>query len=290
MAAETKIATTDFGAIEYLDRGAGDPVLVVHGSPGGHDQGSLMADFLVAAGFRAIIPSRPGYFGTELTPASSSIDGTADSQAALMAELGFEKFAVQCWSGGGPSSHRLAIRHPERVTALVALAAVSKKYEWHSSVDERLIFGSAVGNWMLKVMSEHAQKSLVSSTLSAEGDLSKDELKALVSEVWDDEVKRNFVIELAKTVSWRGPRKAGIENDQANFAAIEDLELHRNTVRTLLIHGDVDSDVAPEYSEYAASQIPHAQLEWMPKGGHICVFTNHGCELVQAKIVDFLRA
>lgn len=107
----SQTAHTTFGRIEYLDRGQGLPVLVVHGSPGGHDQGSLMADFLVAAGLRAIIPSRPGYLGSELTAANRSIDGTADAHAALMATLGIDRFAVLCWSGGGPSCWRLAARH-----------------------------------------------------------------------------------------------------------------------------------------------------------------------------------
>ena len=53
------------------------PVLVLHGSPGGHDQGSLMADFLVRAGHRAIIPSRPGYLGSELTPDGRPLDAAA---------------------------------------------------------------------------------------------------------------------------------------------------------------------------------------------------------------------
>ena len=99
-----KFADTAFGRIEYLDRGQGPPVLVVHGSPGGHDQGSLMADFLVAAGLRAIIPSRPGYLGSELNEANCSIDGSADALAALMAGLGIDRFAC-C---AGPAADRRA--------------------------------------------------------------------------------------------------------------------------------------------------------------------------------------
>ena len=90
----TLFADTAFGRIEYLDRGQGRPVLVLHGSPGGHDQGSLMADFLVRAGLRAIIPSRPGYLGSELNEINRSIDGTADALAALMAGLGFDRYGA----------------------------------------------------------------------------------------------------------------------------------------------------------------------------------------------------
>jgi pimeloyl-ACP methyl ester carboxylesterase len=287
-ALQARTADTAFGRIDYLDQGQGAPVLVVHGSPGGHDQGALMAEFLVRGGLRAIVPSRPGYLGSELNEANASIDGTADAHAALMAGLGIDRYAVLCWSGGGPSSFRLAVRHGEKVSALVALAAVSQRYEWHPGGDDRFMFGTALGNWILKIMSEHAQRALVSATLGSEGDLPKAELDALVAEVYADETKRRFVVDLAGTVSWRGARKAGLENDQARFAAITDLELARCTVPTLLVHGRVDTDVTPEHSEFAAAQIPGAQLEWVERGGHLAVFTDHDSDALQARILAFL--
>lgn len=284
-----KFADTAFGRIEYLDRGQGAPVLVVHGSPGGHDQGALMADFVVAAGLRAIIPSRPGYLGSELNETNRSIDGTADALAALMAGLGIDRFALLCWSGGGPSCYRLALRHGDKLSALVALAAVSQRYEWHAGGDDRFMFGTALGNWILKIMSEHAQRALVGATLGAEGELPKAELEALVAEVWADEAKRRFVVELARTISWRGARKPGLDNDQANFAAIADLELQRIAVPTLLVHGRVDTDVTPQHSEFAAAQIAGAQVEWIERGGHLAVFTDHDSAAIQARIAGFLR-
>jgi len=284
----SKMADTAFGRIEYLDHGQGLPVLVVHGSPGGHDQGALMAEFLVRGGLRAVIPSRPGYLGSELNEVNASIDGTADSHAALMAGLGIDRYAVLCWSGGGPSCYRLAVRHGDKLTVLVALAAVSRRYEWHPGGDDRFMFGTVLGNWILKIMSEHAQRALVSATLGAEGELPKAELEALVAEVWADEAKRRFVVDLAGTVSWRGARKAGLENDQANFAAITDLELARCTVPTLLVHGRVDTDVMPEHSEYAAAQIPGARLEWVERGGHLAAYTDPHSEALQARMLAFL--
>lgn len=285
----TLFADTAFGRIEYLDRGPGHPVLVLHGSPGGHDQGSLMADFLVAAGLRAIIPSRPGYLGSELNDTNRSIDGSADALAALMAGLGFDRYAVLCWSGGGPSAYRLALRHGDKLNALVALAAVSERYEWHPGGDERFMFGSALGNWIVKIMREHAQRALVGATLSSEGELPKAELETLVNEVWADEAKRRFVVDLAATVSWRGARKPGLDNDLANFAAIGDLELQHIAVPTLLVQGRVDTDLPPAHSEFAAARIPGAQLLWVERGGHLAVFTDHDSDAIQARIVEFLQ-
>lgn len=285
----TLFADTAFGRIAYLDRGQGRPVLVLHGSPGGHDQGALMAEFLVQAGHRAIIPSRPGYLGSELNELNRSIDGTADALAALMAGLGFDRYAVMCWSGGGPAAYRLALRHGGQLQALVALAAVSQRYEWHPGGDERFMFGSVLGNWILKIMREHAQRALIGATLGSEGELSKADLDTLVAEVWADAAKRRFVLELAGTVSWRGARKPGLDNDMAQFAAIGDLELQHIAVPTLLVQGRVDTDVLPGHSEFAAARIAGAQLQWVERGGHLAAFTDPDSDAIQARIVEFLN-
>jgi pimeloyl-ACP methyl ester carboxylesterase len=286
---DTRFADTAFGRIEYLDRGQGPPVLVLHGTPGGHDQGSLMADSVVAAGLRAIIPSRPGYLGSELTELNRSFDGAADALAALMAGLGIDAYSVLCWSGGGPTAFRLALRHGERVHALVALAAASQRYDWHPDGGERFMFGTALGNWILKIMAEHAPRQLIGATLASEGELSKEDLETLVRQVWSDETKRRFVVELAATVSWRGARKPGLDNDMACFAAIDDLQLEHIQVPTLLVHGRADTDCPPQHSEAAARRIPGARLRWIERGGHLAMFTDPDSDAVQADIVGFLR-
>ena len=109
---------------EHVDLGSGPPLLFVHGSPGGCDQGELMSRFLVGA-HRVVAPSRPGYRGTPLTDEHRTPEAQADLAVALMDELGIDRFHVVCWSGGGPSAYHLAARHPERVAGVVAIAAVS---------------------------------------------------------------------------------------------------------------------------------------------------------------------
>ena len=120
-----QIAETAHGPIEYDVAGAGAPVLVVHGSPGGWDQGRAMASALPPDRFRTVAVSRPGYLGTALE-GREDLDAQADLLAALLDTLEIERAGVLCWSGGGPCSYRLAVRHPGRVRALVALAAVSE--------------------------------------------------------------------------------------------------------------------------------------------------------------------
>ena len=44
---ESTIVDTSLGKVEFIDHGEGAPVLFVHGSPGGCDQGAVMTEFLV---------------------------------------------------------------------------------------------------------------------------------------------------------------------------------------------------------------------------------------------------
>ncbi|MFN8126153.1 MAG: alpha/beta hydrolase [Candidatus Nanopelagicales bacterium] len=286
----SSLLDTARGPVQLLDEGAGDPVLVVHGSPGGCDQGRLMAQFLIEAGFRAIIPSRPGYLDTPLTDENAAIDAQADLFAAALDALGIDTTAVLCWSGGGPSSYRLAVRHAHRVRAVAALAAVSHDYHWQMGVDEKFMFGTRAGNRLIALMARHKPEQLVAATLKAEGDLTKDELDNLTAHVFADPVKREFVLGLAATVSHRGNRRAGMENDRDTFAEIGDLQLSAIEAPVLLVQGDSDTDVPPEYSQYAAERLPNVELIEVPLGTHLAAFTADDSDAVQQRIVSFLRS
>src|SRR5919107_4722444 len=117
---------TKLGPVELERAGEGPPVVVVHGTPGGWDSSIAMGQFLVEAGFEVIAPSRPGYLGTPPGDLASP-DRQADLLAALLDALGIGSAGVLSWSGGGPSAYRLAVRHPDRVRALVAFASVSRR-------------------------------------------------------------------------------------------------------------------------------------------------------------------
>ena len=96
------IVETSLGKMEHVDHGDGPPVLFVHGSPGGCDQGAVMTEFLVERGFRAISISRPGYLGTPLSDRVAKPDQQADLEIALVDKLGIGTFAVMCWLAAAP--------------------------------------------------------------------------------------------------------------------------------------------------------------------------------------------
>lgn len=114
---------TSFGTIEYLDRGAGPVVLVIHGITQAADGGLRdLAEELVPDGYRLLVPSRFGYFGSEM-PEHATPEMQADAFGGFMDALGIADAVVLAGSAGSTSALHLAVRHPERVRALVLVSA-----------------------------------------------------------------------------------------------------------------------------------------------------------------------
>jgi pimeloyl-ACP methyl ester carboxylesterase len=283
---ETKTADTPSGPVQYVDVGEGPAVLFVHGSPGGCDQGALMTQFVVEAGFRVVAPSRPGYLDTPLTDDNATPEQQAALELALVDSLGIDDLRLMCWSGGGPSTYLLAARNPERVRAVVAIAAVSTSYTFAHPHEESLLVGR-FGTWFMKSLAKHAPKEVVSMMASEEGDLTKEQAKALSEHVWNEPAKRAFVLGLMDTVT--GHRKVGLKNDEQQYPEIDDLGLASITAPTLLVHAEADSDVPIDQSEHAAASIPGAELHRVDAGTHISVWTEPSSDEIQARIIEFLR-
>ena len=81
------LVNTPCGAIEYQEAGTGTPLLMVHGSGGGHDQGMAFARKLTQRGIRVIAMSRFGYLRTPM-PADSSPAAQAAAHVCLLDTLG----------------------------------------------------------------------------------------------------------------------------------------------------------------------------------------------------------
>jgi pimeloyl-ACP methyl ester carboxylesterase len=111
---------TRHGLMEWADRGSGPPLLMLHGTGGGFDQGLLFTGRLRRAGWRVIAPSRFGYLGTAMPP-NPSAGKEADALADLLDHLGIGRLPVIGGSAGALPAIEFAIRHPDRTSALVAI-------------------------------------------------------------------------------------------------------------------------------------------------------------------------
>lgn len=296
MHADTRTGPTSDGQARALRRdvvrvrGEGTPVLVLHGTPGGVDTADVMARFLPSDGFRVVTVSRPGYLGTPVRHGRSSLDDDADRAVALLDRLGIDRAAVFAWSGGGPSAYRLAVSHPDRVSALVVAAGLSARWtpprttpaEWFVTQTRAGALASALA---ARVVPGLVVRTAIAGVSSLRGAA----LDAHVRDVMADPGRRRFVLDLAATGNSSGAHRDGWRNDVANLGAITSLDLGAVRAPTLLVHGDADTDVLPEHSERALREVPDAELLRLPGGTHFAVWDHHDAAAVQERVRAYLR-
>ncbi|GHA08215.1 alpha/beta fold hydrolase [Streptomyces echinoruber] len=109
--------------------GSGPAVLLLHGHPRTHATWHRVAPLLARAGHHVVCPDLRGY-GESSKPATDdrhlpySKRAMARDCVAVMRALGHERFAVVGHDRGAYVASRLALDHPEAVTALSVLDAV----------------------------------------------------------------------------------------------------------------------------------------------------------------------
>ncbi|MBO7746408.1 alpha/beta hydrolase [Paenibacillus sp. MWE-103] len=108
----------------YREAGkAGAPVvLLLHGFPSSsHMYRNLIPE--LASDYRVIAPDYPG-FGNSDQPSSEAFDYTFDRLAELIGAfaetLGLDRYSIYVHDYGAPVGFRLAVKHPERIQAIVS--------------------------------------------------------------------------------------------------------------------------------------------------------------------------
>lgn len=113
---------TPMGVMHYIDEGAGDPVLALHGNP---TWSYLYREFVTALSptHRVIAPDHIG-FGLSDKPSDEgaySIDGHIRNLETLVKTLDLRNITLIIQDWGGPIGLGMAARHPERIKALIIL-------------------------------------------------------------------------------------------------------------------------------------------------------------------------
>jgi haloacetate dehalogenase len=140
----TRQLTTDRGVIHARVGGTGPPLLLLHGYPQTHLMWHSTAP-LLAEHFTVVAADLSGY-GESLRPpvaedhAPHSKRALALDQAQAMSSLGYDRFAVAGHDRGGRVAYRMALDHPDRVSALVVLDIVPTADVW-ARADARLALG-----------------------------------------------------------------------------------------------------------------------------------------------------
>jgi pimeloyl-ACP methyl ester carboxylesterase len=122
----TSIHKVEADGVKVFYREAGDPsapvVLLLHGFP----TSSFMFRELIprlAGQFRVIAPDLPGFGFTEVPEGRKytySFDALARTMEAFTDAIGLNRYAIYVFDYGAPTGLRLAMAHPERVSAIVS--------------------------------------------------------------------------------------------------------------------------------------------------------------------------
>ena len=124
--AEVPMATARNGDIEmfYLDEGAGEPVLLIHGHTLDHRIWDDVTPVLVEHGLRVIRPDLRGHGRSTMPSKGYHLSHHAGDMLAVLDAAGVERATVVGFSVGGGIAMELAVTHPERVEALALVAPV----------------------------------------------------------------------------------------------------------------------------------------------------------------------
>ena len=267
---------TPCGPIEYQEAGAGVPLLAVHGSGGGHDQGMAFARPLAQQGIRVIAMSRFGYLRTPM-PADPSAGAQADAHVCLLDALGISKAAVMGGSAGAPSALQLALRHPDRVSALVLLVPLAYKPPTQADSAppmpawvERLMMQMIGSDFVFWAGLHVARDTIIKLVLATPPEL-------LPSASSQERARINRMLANILPVS---ARAAGLISDTAVGKHLTPSPLHTVRAPTLVISARDDRYGTFATAQYTASQIAGARFIGFDQGGHTWV--GHDGEVMEA--------
>lgn len=267
VASGSQIAETPCGPIEYAVAGDGPPVLVVHGAGGGFDQGMDFGRPLAERGFRVIAMSRFGYLRTPL-PADASPAAQADAHSCLLDALGIQRAAIAGASAGAPSSMQFALRHPQRITALVLLvpAVYVPRPDGAPPVTvprgtEFLVDMGLRSDFLFWTATRLARRTVIRALLATP--------PAVVDNASPEEQVR--VQQMMDRILPVSARRHGLINDAAVIPALQRYRLERITAPTLAISVADDLFGTYDSARYTAGQIRGARFVSYPSGGHLWI-------------------
>jgi len=272
------VVSSPHGNIEFKLGGSGPPVLVVHGSGGGYDQGELIAQAVLGNRFHWIAPSRFGYLRSTFQ-AHATFDDQARAYADLLDHLGIDKVAVVALSHGGPSALLFAVLYPERVSSLTLLscgvASSSDAAQEQANQKGDTLTAIFKHDWLYWATSKLLRGQLMALMGANE---------AVIEGFTKDQ--RELVDRVIDYMNPVAPRSAGVAFD--NKAAMPNQRIAAIRAPTLVVHARDDMLQLYRNAEFATSTIPGARLVTFDNGGHLVIAVQQLA--IQAEVQQFIRS
>jgi 3-oxoadipate enol-lactonase len=268
-----KTAQISTGELAYIDRGAGQPVLLVHGFPLDHTMWHAQIETLSNYS-RVIAPDLRGFGQSPLGSVNPShgitMERYADDMAELLDDLNLDPAEPIVFVGlsmGGYIAWQFARKYSSRVRAL-ALLDTRALADTDEACAGRLKMAENVAEWGSRRVAE-----MMGPKLSAQSTFkTSPEIIAAIRRVVENTLP------------------AAIAAAQRGMAARPDMTsfLPKIRVPTLVIVGNEDAISPPAEMQAIAAAIPSAEFVVIPNSGHMTTMENP--EAVNQALTGFIHA
>jgi pimeloyl-ACP methyl ester carboxylesterase len=277
--------TVAVDGFEVFYREAGDrlkpTLLLLHGFP---TSSHMFRDLipLLADRFHIVAPDLPG-FGLSALPDRGEFSYTFDNLAKVIGRfvevLGLDRYAIYVFDYGAPTGFRLAMAHPERVTAIVSQNGNAyeeglsegwdaiQRYWRHPSDMNRQALRELLTPASIRWQYEHG---VADKTLISPDGIGLDVLYTARPGV--DEIQLDLFLDYARNVALYPAFQAYFRQHQPKLLAI---------------WGRHDPFFLPAGAQAYQRDIPHARIRFL-ETGHFALET-HAAEIAEA-IAAFLEA
>jgi pimeloyl-ACP methyl ester carboxylesterase len=260
--------------LAYRDRGTGDPVVFVHGTPSYAQEWRDVVPHVEAAGHRVITYDLLGYGQSERpVDRDTSVGAQTELLVGLLDALGVESAALITHDIGGAVGQRMAVLHPERVRRLLLVDSVSYD-SWPSETWQKII-ASGLDD-LARLPAPEFEEMLT---------------RQLTMTVADEAIMTGDVLD-AFLAPHRGAvgRASFVEHQVAHYDARHTEEIADRlgdiTVPVRLLWGQEDRWQPTGWAERLAADIPGAELVVVPGAGHFVMEDDP--ERVTREVLDFL--
>jgi 3-oxoadipate enol-lactonase len=259
---------TPAGSLAVHTAGAGLPLVLLHAFPLDHAMWERQTP--LAGQLRLVVPDLRGFGGSGgSTP--ESMAGLADDVAAVLDAVHVGEPAVICGvSMGGYVAQHLAVRHPDKVAAIV-LVDTRLEADSDEARAGRADLAAKVGRLGTGILADAMVPRLLGTSAAARAEPERSRLESFLREM----IARQSVPTVQATLAALGARP-----DMTSAMA-------RVRQPTLLVVGAEDVITPPDCLERAERLMPNARLLIVPEAGHLVPLEQP--QVFNAAVAAFLR-
>ena len=276
---QSTVIDSSAGALEFAEAGDGPPLMMIHGTGGGFDQGLLFGAALRERGFRIVAPSRFGYLRSAF-PDDASPAHQADALVELLDHLRIDRLPVVGGSAGALMAAEFALRHPDRCSHLGLLVPAANltnrdpvEFTGLQKLAVNTVLGSDAAFWAL---SRLAPARMIKTLLATD--------PALLDSVGAKERQRAEAI--LSQIFPITRKTLGLRNDAIWAGSPSPIAYEQIAAPTLILSCEDDLFGTADTARLLAARIPGAQLTVYPTGGHI--WLGHDDDIADA-VAAFVR-